>query len=198
MSDLDKIARWLEDRDRRLEQYLDLLAGQAVSVTATEEAVWTPSPHADTHATTGVDWVSPASIGADTAADRDTAIEAARSVFEDEGTPLTKRTNVNFTGAGVTATDAGGKTVVDIPGGAGADESVIVALSSGRPSPWRPREREGHVIEDEGTPLVQRGTINFTGAGITVTDTGGKTTVDVPTPAAGADEGLMWALSGVY
>lgn len=38
----------------------------------------------------------------------------------------------------------------------------------------------GHIIEDEGTPLTQRSTINFTGAGVTVTDTGGKTTVDVP------------------
>jgi hypothetical protein len=38
---------------------------------------------------------------------------------------------------------------------------------------------DGHVIEDEGTPLTQRSTINFTGAGVTVTDTGDKTTVNV-------------------
>lgn len=39
--------------------------------------------------------------------------------IEDEATPLTQRTTINFTGAGVTATDSGGKTVVTIPGGGG-------------------------------------------------------------------------------
>lgn len=43
----------------------------------------------------------------------------------------------------------------------------------------------GHVIEDEGTPVTQRGTINFTGTGVTVTDSGGKTVVDIPSGAAG-------------
>ena len=37
----------------------------------------------------------------------------------------------------------------------------------------------GHVIEDEGVPLAQRSAINFTGSGVTVTDAGGKTVVDV-------------------
>jgi len=40
-------------------------------------------------------------------------------VIEDEGTPLTQRANMNFVGSGVTVTDAGGKTVVTIPGGGG-------------------------------------------------------------------------------
>lgn len=35
--------------------------------------------------------------------------------IEDEGTPLAQQTNMNFTGTGVTVTDAGGKTVVTIP-----------------------------------------------------------------------------------
>lgn len=39
------------------------------------------------------------------------------SLVEDEGTPLTARTTMNFVGAGVTAADSGGKTVVTIPGG---------------------------------------------------------------------------------
>ncbi len=37
----------------------------------------------------------------------------------------------------------------------------------------------GHVIEDEGTPLTQRTNLNFVGAGVTVTDTGGKTQVSI-------------------
>lgn len=39
--------------------------------------------------------------------------------IEDEGTPLPAQTSLNFTGAGVTVTDAGGKTVVTISGGSG-------------------------------------------------------------------------------
>lgn len=35
------------------------------------------------------------------------------------------------------------------------------------------------TIEDEGTPVTQRSTVNFTGAGVSVADTGGKTTVTV-------------------
>lgn len=45
----------------------------------------------------------------------DLASAGSGHVIEDEGTPLTQRANMNFVGAGVTATDAGGKTVVTIP-----------------------------------------------------------------------------------
>lgn len=45
--------------------------------------------------------------------------DAALSTIEDEGSSLTQRSTMNFTGAGVTATDSGGKTVVNIPGGSG-------------------------------------------------------------------------------
>lgn len=40
--------------------------------------------------------------------------------IEDEGTPVTQRSNVNFAGAGVSVADTGGKTVVTIPGGGGS------------------------------------------------------------------------------
>jgi len=39
-----------------------------------------------------------------------------------------------------------------------------------------------HIIEDEGTPLTERDTINFTGTGITATDTGTEIEVNVPGP----------------
>ena len=42
------------------------------------------------------------------------------TTIEDEGTPLTQRTTINFVGAGVTATDNGSKTVVTINGGTGS------------------------------------------------------------------------------
>lgn len=44
---------------------------------------------------------------------------SAYALVEDEGVALPARTTINFTGAGVTATDVAGKTVVNIPGGGG-------------------------------------------------------------------------------
>ena len=44
----------------------------------------------------------------------------------------------------------------------------------------------GHTIEDEGTPLTQRTSLNFVGAGVTVTDDAGNdaTVVTIPSVAA--------------
>lgn len=64
------------------------------------------------------------------------AILAAGSgynTFEDEGTPQTQRATANFTGAGVTVSDAGGKTVISIPGAAGA--TVIKTATVNVPTP---------------------------------------------------------------
>lgn len=47
---------------------------------------------------------------------------------EYNGTPLTQRTNVNFSGSGVSITDSGGKTQVSITGGAGALAEYHVPL----------------------------------------------------------------------
>lgn len=74
--------------------------------------------------------------------------------IEDEGSPLTQRTILNFVGAGVTVTDTGTETQVSIPQG-------------------------GHTIEDHGTPVTQRGVLNFLGAGVTVTDGGTETDVTI-------------------
>ena len=38
---------------------------------------------------------------------------------------------------------------------------------------------QGHVIEDEGSAVTQRATINFTGSGVSVADSGGKTVVTI-------------------
>jgi hypothetical protein len=42
------------------------------------------------------------------------------------------------------------------------------------------------TVEDEGIPLTQRSTINFVGAGVTVTDVGGKTEVSITGGGAGS------------
>jgi hypothetical protein len=54
------------------------------------------------------------------------------NVIEDEGVPLTKRTTLNMTGAGVACSDSGGKTVCTISGGgAGSSNFVEVDVSFG-------------------------------------------------------------------
>lgn len=65
-------------------------------------------------------------------------------------------------------------------------------LYSGTPLVQAP----GHAIEDEGTPLLQRSTMNFVGAGVTAADSGGKTVVTVSTAdhdhtSAAGDGGVL-------
>lgn len=50
--------------------------------------------------------------------------------IQDEGTPLTARTNLNFVGAGVTVTDGGAgpnSTIVTIPGGSGSGITRVIS-----------------------------------------------------------------------
>lgn len=44
------------------------------------------------------------------------------------------------------------------------------------------------TVQDEGTPVTQRGTLNFTGAGVTVSDNGGSSRTDVSIPALTVEE----------
>lgn len=46
------------------------------------------------------------------------------TTIEEEGTPLTARTTLNFVGGGVTAADGGSKTIVTIPGGGAAADPL--------------------------------------------------------------------------
>lgn len=53
------------------------------------------------------------------------------NVVQDEGVPLTKRTTIDFTGAGVTCTDTGSKTACDIPsGGSGGASPLSLILGT--------------------------------------------------------------------
>lgn len=51
-------------------------------------------------------------------------------------------------------------------------------------SSWKPADptaiNNGHTIQDEGISLTDRATLNFTGTGVTVIDTGTKTEVQIP------------------
>lgn len=93
--------------------------------------------------------------------------------IQDEGTPLAEQQpTLNFIGAGVTAVNDGEntRTNVTIPGGAGID---------------------GHVIQEEGSPLTQRPAMNFIGAGVTATDDGETTNVTIPGGGGGVVEKLF-------
>lgn len=57
-------------------------------------------------------------------------VSGAYSTFEDDGTPVTQRTTANFTGVGVTVTDSGGKTVINIPGGGGLNWQVTAITAT--------------------------------------------------------------------
>lgn len=74
--------------------------------------------------------------------------------IEDEGTPLTQRASLNFVGAGVAVTDAGGKTVVTIGGGTGI--SIGDALSSGTANRV--------LYEDATNKLAESAAFTFTAA----------------------------------
>ena len=47
-------------------------------------------------------------------------------------------------------------------------ETVVAAITA------------GHLVQDEGVSVTQRATLNFVGSGVTVTDSGTKTTVTIP------------------
>lgn len=56
---------------------------------------------------------------------------AAYDTVEDEGTPLTQRSTINFVGSGVSAADSGGKTVVTISGGGSGGGRYYIPFGSG-------------------------------------------------------------------
>lgn len=95
-----------------------------------------------------------------TSAGTTVSLEAAGTghTVEDEGTPLTTRTLLDFTGGGITCSDSGTSTQCDVPsGGAGA-----------------------HEIDDEGSALAQEAVLNFTGTGVTCTAGVGQTICNIP------------------
>lgn len=62
---------------------------------------------------------------------------------------------------------------VPTSGGTGPNDWTWAAPSSG-----------GHTIADEGTPLAQQPTLNFTGAGVTATNNAGANRTDITIPGA--------------
>ena len=95
-----------------------------------------PSTSGNHMVSNGVDWISQASTG-------------GGHVIQEEGSPLTQRSKLNFIGTVVTVTDDAG------------NDATLVTIAGGG---------AGHTIEDEGTALTSRTKLNFVGSGVTVTD----------------------------
>ena len=59
------------------------------------------------------------------------SFDGGYNLVQDEGVDLTKRTTIDFTGAGVTCTDTGAKTSCDIPsGGSGGASPLSLILGT--------------------------------------------------------------------
>jgi hypothetical protein len=96
---------------------------------------------------------------------------------QDEGSALTVRTAINFTGAGVVASDNAG---------AGRTDVTIAGGSSGYTT-----------VQDEGSARTQRATLNFIGAGVSAVDNAGSARTDV-TITGGASASLPWVNAADY
>jgi len=86
------------------------------------------------------------------------------TTIQEEGVSLPQQSILNFQGAGVTATNGSGKTVVTIPSYTGTT---------------------GHIIENNGIAFPQRANLNFKGFGVIVTDDALNNATDVNIDGAG-------------
>jgi len=94
--------------------------------------------------------------------------------IREEGVNLPPRSNMNFIGAGVTATD-----------NVGTDSTDVTISITGA----------GHTIKDEGgAGLTQRPNLNFTGGGVTCIDNGGQnaTVCDIPAGSVNVASTFAW------
>lgn len=87
--------------------------------------------------------------------------------IENDGTPLTQRSNLNFTGAGVSVADTGGKTVVTISGGGGVISGYQAATGTVNGSNTSfTFATAPNVIQVDGVQMQKTssdGTVNWTG-----------------------------------
>lgn len=133
--------------------------------------------------------------------------------IQDEGSNLPVETIVNFVGAGVTATDVGGKTVVTIPGGGrndglfgtGADGAVHLDGTVGAPA-WATKSGSTYtmtadvnattILIDSGVTVVTAGyrffyTVSFTNNGTVSYSTAAANGAAAGTAGAGVAAGVL-------
>ncbi len=98
--------------------------------------------------------------------------------IREEGADLAPRSNLNFKGAGVTATDNSATDSTDV------EISITGA---------------GHTILNQGgAGLTQRPALNFTGAGVTCTDNSGANQTDCTIPSGSVDVAAAFVWTGAH
>lgn len=89
-------------------------------------------------------------------------IGGAGHTIEDEGTPLTQRANINFTGAGITCTDDNPDTKCDVPGGS-VDQTAAYTWTGA--NSWR--DNNFSILDNGDTSKI----LKFELSGITTATT---------------------------
>jgi len=124
------------------------------------------------------------SDGATTWVEIGTGAGSGYATIQDEGSALTQRTTVDFVGAGVTATDTGAKTQVNIPGGGGEDIEATLILGT---------DANGQILQNLAA-------LDFTDGGLLTINASDEITVTNAVHsvqgAAGAADTLKYILGG--
>lgn len=110
-------------------------------------------------------------LGVTAAGASESCTVAFNQTIEDEGTGLTQRTNVNFTGAGVSCADSGGKTVCTISGGGSANSFETIDAPSGT-----------DPVADSASDTLQL----LAGTNITITGDSGADSITIAATGSGA------------
>ena len=100
---------------------------------------------------------------------------------EDDGTQIVAApTALNFTGAGVTVSDVGGEATINITGGATDGATIVSLLDTELGGATWQTGGSAVPVEDDGSQIVAAPTaLNFTGAGVVVSDVGGVANVAI-------------------
>ncbi len=98
-------------------------------------------------------------------------------------------TSLNLNGQPLTAIRCDGGVVCSRRGSVA--DIIVTASGGGGTSDF---DGGYNLVQDEGAPLTKRSTIDFTGAGVTCTDTGAKTACDIPSGGSGGASPLSLIL----
>ncbi len=107
-------------------------------------------------------------------------------IIEDEGTPLPQQPNLNFVGAGVVASDSGGKSVVTIPGSGGGGPQTIKPIDIA--VPLKNRWLHDPFFYTALSNLLNKGYVAAGSGTLTFTNTQGKITATTTNATGSASE----------
>ncbi|PWV95681.1 hypothetical protein DFQ01_12524 [Paenibacillus cellulosilyticus] len=130
--------------------------------------------HAATHGSGGEDEINVSNLSGVLA-------EPQKIAVQDEGSELTSRAKINFTGAGVVASDDPTNNRTNI---------TIAGVSNVNNLPGTLTDPQKIVVQEEGTALTARSKINFIGPGVTATDDSANGRINVTISGAASSHAL--------